>query len=59
MLVWWCEGGGLTPPPFYYTGTEVSNMSREIVNREYEVAVYYFPQWHPDPQNEERGERVV
>lgn len=54
MLVWWCEGGGLTPPPFYYTGTEVSNMSREIVNREYEVAVYYFPQWHPDPQNEER-----
>ena len=29
-------------------------MSREIVNREYGGAVYYFPQWHPDPQNEER-----
>ncbi|HZG56188.1 glycoside hydrolase family 99-like domain-containing protein [Paenibacillus sp.] len=23
------------------------------MNQPYEVAVYYFPQWHPDPQNEE------
>lgn len=27
-------------------------MSRESIKKEYEVAAYYFPQWHPDPQNE-------